>query len=83
MAYYTAGCLLAQTGSEDYNKSIKYFNLAYDMNPESDAAQNIKMSSDYMQKLLAGETENKTETEQSETQVADDSANIETSTFRQ
>ena len=53
------------------------------MNPESDAAQNIKMSSDYMQKLLAGETENKTETEQPETQVADDSANIETSTFRQ
>lgn len=40
-AYYTAGYLLAQSGSMDYGRMKNYFQKAYDANPESDYASKI------------------------------------------
>ena len=55
LALYTAGYLLASSGSDDLNKILSYFQQSYDLNPESEAAQNIKMSLNYVQTLIDGE----------------------------
>ena len=55
LALYTAGYLLASSGSDDLQKILSYFQQSYDINPESDAAQNIKMSLNYVQTLIDGE----------------------------
>lgn len=64
MALYTAGYLLAQSGSENLEKIRGYFQQAYEVNPESENGKNIKMSLDYVQTLIDGEgddSSNKTE----------------------
>jgi hypothetical protein len=55
MAYYTAGYLLASSGSQNFEKIIGYFKQSYEINPESESASNIKMSIDYVQTLIDGE----------------------------
>lgn len=55
LALYTAGYLLASSGSDDLQKILSYFQQSYDINPDSDAAQNIKMSLNYVQTLIDGE----------------------------
>lgn len=55
MSYYTAGYLLAQSGSTEYDKVKEYFQLAYDADPETEEAQNIQMAINYVQMLIDGE----------------------------
>lgn len=55
IAFYTAGYLLASSGSDNYKDILSYFQQAYDINPESEAAQNIKMALDYVKMLIDGE----------------------------
>ena len=57
MALYTAGYLLAQSGSDNFTKIRDYFEQAYNINPESEAGQSIKMSLDYVQTLVDGSEE--------------------------
>lgn len=55
MAFYTAGYLLAQSGSTEYETVKDYFTKAYDAAPESDDAQNIQMAINYVQMMIDGE----------------------------
>lgn len=55
LALYTAGYLLASSGSDKLEKILSYFQKSYDINPESDAAKNIKMSMDYVKMMIEGE----------------------------
>lgn len=55
MAYYTAGYVLVSSRSENFKKMMEYFQMAYDVNPESEAAQTIKMAIDYVQMMIDGE----------------------------
>ena len=57
MAFYTAGYILAQGGSENFEKILEYFQKAYEIAPESEAGQNIKMSIEKVQELINGENE--------------------------
>ena len=41
-AYYTAGYLLGQSGSNDYKSMRKYFQASYDAKPDSEHADQIK-----------------------------------------
>lgn len=55
LALYTAGYLLASSGSDNLEKILSYFQQSYDINPESEAAQNIKMSMNYVKSMIDGE----------------------------
>ena len=55
LALYTAGYLLASSGSDNLEKILSYFQQSYDINPETEAAQNIKMSLDYVKMMIEGE----------------------------
>lgn len=55
MALYTAGYLLAQSGSTDYERIKDYFQKAYDAAPDSEDAQNIKMAINMVQMRIDGE----------------------------
>lgn len=55
IAFYTAGYLLASSGSNNLEKILSYFQKAYDINPESEAAKNIKISLDYVKAMIENE----------------------------
>ena len=55
MAFYTAGYLLAQSGSTEYQTVKDYFTKAYEAAPESEDAQNIQMAINYVQMMMEGE----------------------------
>ena len=79
MALYTAGYILAQTGSQNFEKIRDYFQKAYDVNPESEAGQNIKMSLNYVQSLIDGEGDDNashgSSEEKAETEINKENAN--------
>ena len=75
LAFYTAGYLLASSGSDDLEKIMSYFKQAYEINPESGAAQNIKMSMDYVQRLIDGEGDDLPP--QEESQLSGDKSGLE------
>lgn len=55
MAYYTAGYLLIQSGSEDLEKIKGFFQKAIEVDPESEEAKNIQMAMNYVQMIIDGE----------------------------
>lgn len=54
-ALYTAGYLLSLGGSEDLRKILSYFQEAYDIAPESEAAQVLKQYITQIKMLIDGE----------------------------
>ena len=55
MSLYTAGYLLAQSGSKDFATIKDYFQQAYDAAPETEEARNIQMALNYVQMMIDGE----------------------------
>ena len=55
MAYYTAGYLLASSGSTEFEKVKNYFQKAYDTAPESEAAPQLKIFLSQIQMMIDGE----------------------------
>jgi len=55
MALYTAGYMLIQVGSTNYEKILGYFRQAYEIDPESESGQGIKTAMDFVQMQIDGE----------------------------
>lgn len=72
MAYYTAGYLLAQSGSTEFAKIKDYFNKAYDAAPDSEEAANIKIAITYIQMMIDGEGDDAPSYDDGETGGSDD-----------
>ena len=55
IALYTAGYVLAQSGSDDKQKIYDYLQKAYDIAPESEEAQQIKIALTQVKMMIDGE----------------------------
>ncbi|WP_294429830.1 thioredoxin family protein [uncultured Treponema sp.] len=76
MAYYTAGYLLASSGSTEFEKVKDFFQKAYDAAPESEAAGQLKIFLKQIQMMIDGEGDEATAVEeQNETAPAEQSEN--------
>ncbi len=57
MAFYTAAYILGSSGSQNYEKILSYLQQSYDMNPESDAANNIMNALNQVKMIVEGKVE--------------------------